>query len=259
MQVIQVTDPHLFADADGRLRGVPTRSAFEEVLEHVEERHGDADRLIVTGDLAEDRRRETYDTLRQRLSSWGERARVVPGNHDVPGDVGSAFRDMFRIDAPKLAFVDTNTDWALVGLDSHVDGQDAGQIGEAQLDWLDDVLLSLAGRSIVLFVHHPPVPIGTGWLDAMGLSDADALCRVLRRHREVRAIFHGHTHQESHVKLDDIDVYGAPSTAFQFEPGTSAPRTEDIPPGYRVIDLEPDGVKTRVVRMPKLRHRPTSD
>ena len=85
----------------------------------------------------------------------------------------------------------------MIGLDSQLTGEDAGELGSEQLAWLDDRLAVDPARSAVLFLHHPPIAVGSPWVDRIGLLDAGALESVLARHPQVRAVITGHVHQEA--------------------------------------------------------------
>ena len=50
-QVVQISDCHLFSDAQTRLKGVPTMDTFHRVMSVIHQEFPDADRYIFTGDL----------------------------------------------------------------------------------------------------------------------------------------------------------------------------------------------------------------
>ena len=105
------------------------------------------------------------------------------------------------------------------------------------------------GRDTLLFLHHPPIEVGSPWLDEIGLRDAAAFELLLRDHAQVRVIACGHVHQELTGELAGARVYATPAVGPQFRPRTADLEIEPGPPGYRVIELWPDGRwSTDVVR-----------
>src|SRR6202041_1907471 len=83
MQILQITDPHLYGSATGRLRGVETDSSLHAVLDDAFARVPDYAAVLVTGDLVQD---DPSGYLRFR-SIFGNLQRPVlciPGNHDEP-------------------------------------------------------------------------------------------------------------------------------------------------------------------------------
>ena len=258
VRIIQLTDPHLFRDPRDRLRGVPTNESFEEVLAAAVETVPDSDLCVVSGDLAQDEHIDTYRLLRKVLAPLSDRVRVVPGNHDRPEAMREVFGDLIEPDTSWIGFVARHDDVTVVGLDSHVPGAVHGEVGGDQLAWLEGIVSE--GNPLVVFVHHPPAPIGTTWLDGMGLLDSDELLQVLRASDKKVTVVHGHTHQASHSTVDgDIAVFGTPSTAFQFAPGGRPGETDHEPPGFRVLDVASGAVETRVHRLSTTRFPPESD
>src|SRR5262245_66296715 len=99
VRVIQITDLHLFADPVAQLRGVCPRTRLEAVLAALKPERPIADRLIITGDLTHDDRRETYVSLRELLSGWIDVLRVIPGNHDDRVAMREVFGDRVQVAA----------------------------------------------------------------------------------------------------------------------------------------------------------------
>ena len=84
LHVVQITDPHLFADADGELRGVNTAGSLAAVLHAVRRRDWPPDLIVLTGDLAQDESRGAYQRLRHLLEPLDVPVLSLPGNHDDP-------------------------------------------------------------------------------------------------------------------------------------------------------------------------------
>lgn len=261
--VLQLSDPHLLAEPDARLRGVPTQRTLADVLALALARASKIDRIVLTGDLAHDEASATYQALRLTLGPLAPRAHPLPGNHDDRDALRSAFPEPAGAPdaaAPpdRIVFAERVGGWCLVGLDSRLPGEDAGRLGPEQLAWLRERLAAHAGVPTVIFVHHPPVPTGHPVLDGMGLLDADALAAVLAAAPWVRAICHGHIHRAFEARLGEIPVLGAPSTAFQFPAHPDQGAYEHLPPGARLLRLDDDGagLQSEVLRLPALEYLP---
>ena len=98
-------------------------------------------------------------------------------------------------------------------------------------------------------LHHQPVPVGCEWLDEQMVADARAFFEVLGRFPHVRAVLWGHVHQELDRRKDDLRLLCSPSTCVQFLPGQEDFAVDTLAPGYRWLELEPDGnVRTGVSR-----------
>jgi Icc protein len=248
VRVIQLTDLHLHASSHGR--GGANWSNLQCALQHVRDTCGQVDQLVLTGDLASVRRRETYAQLRTALADWQGRLRVLPGNHDSRPLLRESFGDLLGPEPGCANFLVELGGWTLLGLDSLRPRRVYGRLGCDQLAWLERELPRVR-TPVVAFVHHPPIRVGCWWLDKDLLRDREELGKVLGRAR-VLALFCGHVHQEHCGLFGELPVFTTPSTAYQFPPAGFWPHKADRAPAYRVIDLDPEGrsLVTRVVRVP---------
>lgn len=250
VRLLHLTDLHLFADADAEIRGVRTRDTFERVLAAIDARFNEANGLIITGDLTHDEQLETYQFLRERLTRWLPKLRVVPGNHDDRALLRSIFSDRVASCGERIVFDDDANGWRLIGLDSHVPGKLHGELGAAQLGWVADELSAHPDLPTCLFLHHPPVMVHSKWLDRIGLIDAREFHAAVQPFPQLRAVVFGHIHQELTVVENGVLFSATPSTGVQFRPETEALEVDSQPSGYRVLDLEPDGtIRTHVERV----------
>src|SRR5258705_4610957 len=83
--VLQISDTHLHAAADSRMRGVTTYATLLSVLDHVQrDRRWPADVIVATGDIVQDESRAGYERFRSSLEPLGVPVLSIPGNHDDP-------------------------------------------------------------------------------------------------------------------------------------------------------------------------------
>lgn len=250
VRIVQITDLHLMADPLAELKGVCTRATLQAVLDVIKQDFGSAERLIVTGDLTHDELHETYVALRELLGDWLPNLRVIPGNHESRDFMRQVFADRVTVVADRNVFSEAVGGWRLIGLDSQLSGEVRGQLGEAQCGWLASALAADPLRPTGIFLHHPPMEVGTGWLDGIRLEDANLLLDLLPQHRQVKFVCAGHIHHEMTVVQANTLMLTTPATSVQFLPDTDKLVPDSVPPGFRIFDLETDGsFRTRVVRV----------
>jgi len=237
VRVLQVTDPHLFAAADGSLRGAVTDRTLAAVLEHFAKSGWRADLVAATGDLIQDDTREAYRRFREHFEPVGLPVLCVPGNHDRRDLMreelaGGPFRYCAAIPAG---------DWLVLGIDSCKPGSAGGEVAEAELERMERELAATSARHVLACLHHPPLDVGSAWLDRVGLDNGDALIARLAADGRVRGCLFGHVHQAVDETVDGIRIIGTPSTCRQFLPGSEDFALDDRPPAYRRLELLPDG------------------
>ena len=76
--LVQLSDSHLFADADGTLLGMQTRQSLQKVIELVQAQQAHIDLLLATGDLSQDGTLESYQQFRRMSGQIGAPARWLP-------------------------------------------------------------------------------------------------------------------------------------------------------------------------------------
>ena len=218
------------------------------ILNYISKEYPDS-HLVVTGDIAHDENMDTYKEIRKLLHSFFPNYRLLPGNHDNREAMWSVFRDLLDEDLETVNFSYSVGGWRLIGLDSHIPGELFGLITQRQLDWLNQQLSLHRAQPTILFVHHPPVVVGSPWLDKINLREPEMLYEVLINKNQVKAICTGHIHQEFEGQLNGIKVYGTPSTSIQFTPNTERALYDKLPPGFRIFEFGNDSFRTNIVRV----------
>ena len=137
----------------------------------------------------------------------------------------------------------------MILLNSCIAGDHGGRIAPGELEWLErDAARASATPHVLLAVHHHVLPLGSRWLDELGLYNADELLAIVDRSPQVRCVVAGHVHQASDTSRNGVRFLTTPSTCFQFLPNVDSFAVDVRPPGFRWIDLRPDGdIATEVV------------
>jgi Icc protein len=238
VHLLQLTDTHLYADAAGEAYGVNTARSLEQVAEAVFSGDGPRpDAIVVTGDVSDDLSELSYRRLRAALDDRGVPVHCLPGNHDDP----RLMAELLGSDPFRYCGRAELGGWGLVTVDTHVPGEVGGRISAAGLARLDGDLAAFEGRPVVVAMHHPPVLVGSAWLDRSRLGNAGEFFDVVGRHPRVRAVLAGHVHQACDDLRGTVRVMTAPSTCAQFAPGSARFALDPRPPGYRWLTLHPDG------------------
>lgn len=256
IRLLQVTDPHLFGDPEREIYDVRTAESLRRVLAEALGGGGALpDAIVVTGDIGDDETEQAYRNFRAMLQGCGVPVLCLPGNHDAPRLMerlleGEGFQYCGRADFGA---------WAVVLLDTHLPYDPSGFLAAPELARLDADLRAFADKHVLVCLHHPPVPIGSAWLDGLGLRNSREFLAVVERHPQVRAVLAGHVHQAFDRQIDRVRFLTTPSTCAQFTPQTVNCVMDLRPPGYRWLTLRPDGsIETEVMwlRDWELRARP---
>lgn len=251
--ILQLTDLHLFADKEAQLKGICPWRSLARVLAAARGSGIAFDHVVLTGDLTHDGQERTYEHLREALGDWADSAWLLPGNHDdrslvVRRSAADGRAIQSRPTNDRVTFSFAAGAWRVIGLDTLIPGELRGEIGREQLAWLAAELAQHSTSPTLIFMHHPPVEVGSAWLDRIGLTDRAAFGALVESSPQVKLICCGHIHQEFESRLGTATALAAPSTSVQFRPGTEALECDELPPGFRIVTLAGETFATRVLR-----------
>ena len=237
LRLLQISDCHLHAEPHSVWKGVDTEATLLRVLEHIAQVRPEADQVLATGDLAHDASTAAYRRLRGHLLGLGRPVHCLPGNHDDPAELGRVLAGGdIRIDKSART-----QGWHLLLLDTSLTGSTAGRLGEDELAFLQSALANRPTLPTLVALHHHPLPIGSEWLDALGLENPERLFEILDRHPQVRVVVFGHIHAPVDATRGGVRYLGAPSTCVQFDHRAGVSRIDPAPPAYRWLRLWADG------------------
>lgn len=247
-RLIQITDSHLFADRATIFDGLNTFDTLKDVVDLVSSREPSIDCLLCTGDLAQDSSTEAYLNFLAAMSTLKAPQLWIPGNHDVRSNMQQALSQ----DSINLKRSVQLGKWRIIMLDSSVEGQVYGLLDQKELADLD-LELADSERSnahVLVCVHHNCIPVEADWLQQDCLKNSDELFSILDQYSHVKGVLYGHIHQEVEVDYKEIKIMATPSTCIQFHPNNDDFTIDNEKPGYRWLDLMPDGeIKTGVERV----------
>ncbi len=247
IRLIQITDTHIARDPGPTdFEGVDTAATLATVLAAVDALPETPDCMVLTGDLVDIPSPEAYGRLRALLRQRHYPVVCLPGNHDDPAMMGG----LLNAGALSTSRVMDFGSWRVLMLNDWVAGNDGGRFSPPELDFLRRELTAAGTTPVLICLHHQPVPIGSPWMDAMGLEQADELFAVTDSFNIVRGMVWGHIHQEFGAERRGIPLLGTPSTCVQFRPGAGEYLVDELAPGFRAFELLPGGkLISRVVRI----------
>jgi 3',5'-cyclic-AMP phosphodiesterase len=239
---LHLTDPHL-PPPGGTLRGLDPALGLAAAIADITRRHGPesaapAGFAVVTGDLVREGEPAAYARLREMLAGLPCPAHLLLGNHDNRAAFRAAFPEAaLDPDGFVQQALDSPAGRCLM-LDTHAPGRPEGRLCAARLDWLAARLAEDAGP-VLLFLHHPPLPVGMPGMDRAALQDVAAFWEVLAPHRaRIRHLFHGHLHRPIAGSWHGIPLSSLRGTAFEvaLDAGSEAIEvTAREPPCYSLV------------------------
>lgn len=243
MKFIHVSDLHLVPKGD-KLWGLDPFARFETCLEDIARFHSDAAFVVISGDLAERGDVLAYRQLKALLADFPIATHLMLGNHDDRTHFSSAFPEAPRDSNGFVQSTITQEDASFLLLDTlKSPPSSAGLYSAERKAWLKAELAAAGGRSIYLFMHHPPFAIAHDLMDMIMLDDAEEFLALLEGH-PVRHIFFGHAHRPISGRFHSMSFSAPPSLVHQLPlvSGSVATIYSDEPAMYAVVHATADKV-----------------
>jgi len=194
MKFIHLTDTHVVGGGK-HLYGANPARRLALAVHSINAEHGDADFVIVTGDLTHWGDADAYAAFAAEIGKLAMPVHLMVGNHDDTGAFSQAFPETPR---DTNGFVQSAFDTAqgrFLLLDTKQPGTHAGAYCDARRTWLHAQLEESTGP-VLLFMHHPPFNTGLHAMDLIGLDDTAAFHAVIAPHKHrIRHLFFGHVHR----------------------------------------------------------------
>lgn len=248
MKLIHMSDIHLTAPGK-TIGGRDPNANFERALAHALADHGDAELLVITGDLSDWGDRDDYARLRARISQVPIPVRLCIGNHDDRETFLEVFPEARDANGFAQGVLDTSAGRCLF-LDTWAPQTHAGRFCAARVSWLEARLAESDGPFLI-FMHHNPIPTHLGPMDQIRLMDDVAFRAVIARHASrVRHIFFGHCHMPlsgSTAGVPTTSLRGTNHASIAVFAETELLSASDLPEAYGVAFVKPDYVTVHMI------------
>lgn len=237
MIIAQMTDIHIGFEPDAKPEEL-NRTRFRATLDRLLKQPNVPDMLICTGDITDRGDAESFARTADLLADLPFPVRMMVGNHDSRAGLLAAFPDT----PSEGGFVHCafEQDGLLVVLlDTLQEGRHGGAFCAARRDWLRGVLLANRATPTLVFMHHPPVVSGIGWMDPA--PDEEWIVNLKAAFEgmdQVQAIHCGHLHRPLVTSFCGIPLAVTPAVA----PLVSLdlrPISGEVPDARALITTEP--------------------
>jgi len=249
--IVHVSDTHFLAGNRPLGGAYDTAGNLERTLVAIEALAVHPDAIVFTGDLTDLGEPAAYAALKAAVEPVAHRLGAqlvwVAGNHDERPELHRDLLGEQPSQEPVTAVHDLRG-LRLVALDTSVPGWHHGDLDEAQLAWLREVLAEPAPLGTVLALHHPPLPSHLPLFDILELRHQDALAEVVRG-SDVRSILAGHLHYSTHGMFAGVDVSVAAATCYTMNLARPAARVNgmDAAQSFHLVHVYDDTITHAVV------------
>ncbi len=234
MFLAQISDMHFRSHGRKLYDFIDVNGGNAEVVSQLNALEERPDAVVITGDIVNCGLASEYQVARQILSNLHYPLYIIPGNHDDK----SQFLEAMAPLCPRLGSDPQNMRYAvddfgmrLLFIDTSVAGESKGWLSEETLSWLEAQLEQGGEKPTAVFMHHPPIKLGSAQMDRIACENGDRLLALIDRFPSLCRVFCGHTHRLIFTQYRQAIITTIPGTVHQ------VPYFHDNPAPY--FNLEP--------------------
>lgn len=209
-RLVQITDCHLLATADGWYKQVQPAVHLHAIVRYLQQEQPDA--VVLTGDLTQDHSAASYQLLANLLAPLTCPIFCLPGNHDD-------LSELAQLTGQKPFQPERNlqlSDWQVLLLNTKGESP-AGVFPASEQRWFAQQCQLTQANDIWLFCHHHPAPLGC-FIDKHGQQQQTELWQAIAAEPRIRGVGHGHAHYAYQRIQQAVSVVGCPASSVQFLP-----------------------------------------
>lgn len=216
MLIAQITDTHI-VEKNAHWLSEPltkTRERLIKVIAFLNQLDPQPEAVLLTGDASDTGTQEAYDHLKELLSPLKAPLFLIPGNHDSREEMRKAFASCSYMPAEGfIHYAIEEYPVRLIGLDTHVPGEDFGRLCNERFNWLVSTLETDKKKPTLIFMHHPPVKTGTKLFDDILCLISSDFQGLIRKENHLLGILTGHYHHLCVTSCASKLCFMAPSVA----------------------------------------------
>lgn len=223
-----LSDTHIPGSPDVAAHGTNMTANLTQVVREVIQLTTTPAGVIINGDCAYLKGLPAdYANLARCVAPLGDAGlplHLTMGNHDDRAPLFAALQRQqpaqSLIDSKHVAMIESpRANWFLLDSLKEVNLV-TGELGAVQREWLDKALAARAAKPALVVVHHnpqfgPPAQ-GQAWT---GIQDTAELVTLLSRHKQVKALIFGHSHNWSIARHGELHLINLPPVAYVFSAG----------------------------------------
>ena len=238
-----LSDTHIPSSPEISARGVNMTANLKQVVQEITALQNKPAGVLINGDCAylkglPDDYRNLSECVEPVIKA-GLSLHMNMGNHDDRRPFYEALANQRPaqplVESKHVSMIESpHANWFLLDSLKEVDLV-TGELGTAQLEWLEKALDANADKPAIIVGHHNPQftapPEGAGWF---GLEDTADFFNLIESRQQVKAYVFGHSHNWSLAKRGDLHLINLPPVAYVFAKGK--------PNGWVRAEVLPEGL-----------------
>ncbi|MBO9591019.1 metallophosphoesterase [Devosia sp.] len=195
LKFLVLSDLHVMPEGELSVT-LDTGARFEQAVEAITARYGNADFCVLAGDLADLGQPAAYERLKAIIDRIPIPVHITLGNHDDRNSFLEVFGASHIAATGKVDKAFDIKGYRIILLDSSEPGRVDGVLTASQIDWLKSRLDEAADRPVIVILHHNANALHIE-SDDIRILEPGAFIDALKTHPDIRQVIAGHVHLTS--------------------------------------------------------------
>jgi len=247
LNILQITDTHLFSDKSATLHGNCTYHSLSETIDHIISSYaGKFDIAFITGDISQDQSLASYALALHQFERLSVPIYWISGNHDDAHKLKAVFNTSGVV--KQLSKLTTDY-WDFVALNTCRPGTDTGYIKNDDFDLFSEKIKESknANKKIAIIMHHHLYPVDTPLVDECMLQSHENFINLLNETEQIKLIICGHVHGDYKISNKNHVLETCPATCFQWKQGSSIESEIENKSGFKIHNFNKDSHRSSTV------------
>ena len=177
----QISDSHFMNKGEKIFGQIDTYSQFVKVIEYCKNLNPNPDFFIISGDLIHDNP-DYYHNYIELCNQLNKPYYLMMGNHDLRKNLKEYIVNKKLIDSNGFIIFSINhNSLKIICLDTAIEGNVEGELTKTSLNWLEEELKKNLDKNIIIFMHHPPIKIGSVLFDDIICKNGNVFLSLIKK------------------------------------------------------------------------------
>ena len=211
----QISDTHFVSNNQKLFDKYDTYSRFEDTIKTCNKLMNKPDFYIISGDLIHDDE-DYYRDFFELCNQLEKPVYPMMGNHDKRQALKKYAKNNLIDKNGYLNYTISTYPVEVICLDTAIEDEIEGTITESSMQWLEERLRKNQNKPIIIFMHHPPIEIGSVLFDHIKCNNGKEFINLILKNNNVKEVIFGHVHCFFNKFINGIEFSGCPSASIQY-------------------------------------------
>ena len=244
----QISDIHYVSSKERLFDKIDTHNSFLRIIDACNNLDQIPDIYILSGDLIHDIE-IYYHEFFNLCKKLNRPIYPMMGNHDVRSGLKKHLSNNLIDEKGNVNYCIDSFNTKIICLDTAIENKIEGEINESSMEWLEKILDQENKKKIIIFMHHPPIKIGSLLFDHIKCKNGIELINLISKYKNVKEVVFGHVHCSYRTKINNIIFSSCPSATIQY-PIQAKESSELIEKNFiRLFDCEEIVINSRIIEV----------